>query len=111
MTSKPSSPTWRQKAAKKKERDLAKIPNEWRLPPITIDQAKTRCSIADDFIDSLLDPKTTHITNLDLPILMQMTRSGSLSAVELVTAFCKRAAYGHQLVRRLKQLVKTPIIR
>ena len=77
---------------------MNKIPVSWRLPAYVIDQAKERRSIADDFIDSLLDPESRRITNLEVPTLMEMTGNGSLSAVSLATAFCKRAAYGHQLV-------------
>lgn len=94
---------WQTIAAQKRERerDMAKIPPEWRLPQDVLDQSRLRRSIADDFIDSLLDSDSKSLTNLDAPAVMAMTANGSLTAVRLTTAFCKRAAYAHQLNRNL----------
>ncbi|RSM07168.1 hypothetical protein CDV31_008720 [Fusarium ambrosium] len=99
-----ASVSWQETAARKRQQDLAKIPTPWRLSPDVIEQAKQRRSIADDFIDGLLDSDTRRITNLDVPALMELTGNGSLSAVCLTTAFCKRAAYGHQLNHNLLEI-------
>lgn len=101
-------PPWQELAARKRQRDLDKIPLQWKLSPQVIQQAKHRRSIADDFLDGLLDSETRLITNWDVPALMAMTGNGSLSAVSLVTAFCKRAAFGHQLVRHPGMVHFTP---
>ena len=77
---------------------MSKIRAEWILAPDVIQQAKKERSIAGAFIESILDPDTRAITRHDVPTLMEMTCNGSLSAVRLTTAFCKRAAYGYQLV-------------
>ncbi len=95
---------WQTIAAQKRQRDMAKIPPEWRLAQDILDQAKLRRSIADEFIDSLLDSDSRSLTNLDAPALMAMTANGSLTAVRLTTAFCKRAAYAHQLNQNLLQI-------
>ncbi len=95
---------WQAIAAQKRQRDMAKIPPEWRLPQDVLDPAKLRRNIADEFIDSLLDPDSKSLTNLDAPALMAMTANGSLTAVRLTTAFCKRAAYAHQLNQNLLQI-------
>jgi amidase len=96
--------SWQTIAAQKRERDMAKIPAEWRLPQEVLDRARQQRSIADDFIDGLLDAESRSPTNPDTPALMAMTANGSLSAVRLTTAFCKRAAYAHQLNKNLLQI-------
>jgi amidase len=35
---------------------------------------------------------------MDVPELVARMKDGLLTAVDVVTAFCKRAAYAHQLV-------------
>jgi len=100
--------TWEDTAAHKRRLDFSKIPSEWRLPDSVLRQAQGRRSVADDFIESLLDPSTRFITSLEVPTLMEMTGNGSLSAFSLVSAFCKRAAYGHQLVRPPLAAQSTP---
>jgi hypothetical protein len=103
--------SWQTIAADKRQSDMAKIPTQWRLPQQVLDDARAwrrrglaarqRRSVADGFLDSLLDSESySRLTNLDPPTLMAMTANGSLTAVRLVTAFCRRAAYAHQLVRR-----------
>lgn len=63
-----------------------------------IDNAKRRRSIVGEFIEGLLDTETHRITSLDPVDIVEGTSNGSLSAVQVVKAFSKRAAIGHQLV-------------
>ena len=91
-------------AAQKRQRGTAKIPPERRLPQDVLDQAKLRRSIADEFIDALLDSDSKFLTDLNAPALMAMTANGSLTSVRLTTAFCKRVAYAHQLNQNLLQI-------
>ncbi|KAK5659687.1 hypothetical protein OQA88_897 [Cercophora sp. LCS_1] len=100
----PKNASWQETAARKRRTDMSKIPDKWRLSKDVLDHAKQLRSIADDFIDGLLGGDTRRLTGLDVPELMRMTVTGSLTAVELTTAFCKRAAYAHQLVRWLSRL-------
>lgn len=97
--------SWREVAAAKREGELAKIPKEWRLDHATIEEAAKLRAIAGPFIESLLDDETLRITRLDPLELTECTGNGSLSAYSVVKAFCKRAAYGHQLVRTPGPLV------
>ncbi|KAK0732059.1 amidase signature domain-containing protein [Lasiosphaeris hirsuta] len=99
-----ASAPWQDVAAEKRRRDMAKIPSEWRLPQKVIDEAGQRRSVADEFIESLLDPDSRFLTGLEVPALMEMTANGSLTAVRLTTAFCKRAAYAHQLNHNLLEI-------
>ena len=62
-------------------------------------EAKTRKVIAGSFIESLLDEKTLSITRMDPVEIVESTGNGSMSAYDVVEAFSKRAAYGHQMVR------------
>ncbi|KAI1636463.1 amidase signature domain-containing protein [Biscogniauxia mediterranea] len=98
------APTWRETAARKRQENLEKIPGQWRLSEDVIRRAAKARDISDKFIDGLLDSETARITNLELPALMKMTGRGSLTAVKLVTAFCQRAAYGHQLNSNLLEI-------
>jgi amidase len=90
---------WRQIVAEKLRVDDAKIPRQWRLETHVIEKARTTKQIAGSFIEHLLDPETRSITSLDVQDLVAAMANGSLSAVKVVTAFCKRASYAHQLVR------------
>jgi len=63
-----------------------------------VSDARSRRRIAGDFIESLLDNETRDITSVDAPDLADAMANGSLTALKVVTAFCKRA---HQLVRPL----------
>ncbi|KAK5702415.1 hypothetical protein LTR17_022342 [Elasticomyces elasticus] len=96
--------SWRQVAAAKRDGELAKIPKEWRLDQTTIDEAAKLRAIAGPFIESLLDDETLRITRLDPLELTESTSNGSLSAYSVVQAFCKRAAYGHQLNHNLLEV-------
>lgn len=96
------APPWEERVATKLAKDREKIPEECRLSQSVIEEAEKRRNIADDFMDGLLDPESRKITNLEVPALMETTRDGLLSAVAVVNAFCKRAAFGHQLVGCLR---------
>jgi amidase len=90
---------WKEVVAEKLSADEAKIPEPWRLSPDVITAAKSRKQIAGDFVESLLDSETLQITSVDAPDLVAAMGNGSLTAVQVVTAYCKRAAFAHQLVR------------
>ncbi|KAL1842570.1 hypothetical protein VTJ49DRAFT_4853 [Mycothermus thermophilus] len=97
-------PEWQEKAEAKRRKDLEKIPSEWILPQAYLDEAQRQRSIADGFIDNLLKPSERELTNLDIPTLTERIERSSLSAVELVSAYCKRAAYAHQLNKTLLEI-------
>jgi len=91
--------SWQQIAAEKRQAEDDKIPREWILGPSVIAEAKTRPSLTrPPFIESLLDAETCRITLMDATDLLQQIGSGDLTAVKVVTAFCRRAAIVHQLV-------------
>lgn len=89
--------TWKPIVARKQAEQEARIPREWRLK-----------NIPSDTTSNVLDiPKTCGIltaTELqltetsDATALLQQLTSGRVKAVDVVTAFCKRAAIAQQLV-------------
>ena len=89
---------WQKIADTKRRENIAKIPQEWLLSERIIVAGQERKEIAGDFIESLLDQGTLEITSQDSEDILDLLRNGSLSALQVTTAFCKRAAYAHQLV-------------
>ncbi|KAI5918985.1 amidase signature domain-containing protein [Camillea tinctor] len=100
----PETNSWKDAVDIKVAADNAKIPKEWLLDPSVINEAKNRQSIAGEFIESLLDDKTRQITSMDVIDLVQNMSEGKLKATQVVTSFCKRAAYAHQLSNLLLEI-------
>ena len=96
--------SWQTKAAAKREATFAKIPKDWLLPTDVLETAKRRRSIVGDFIEDLLDEDTRAITRRTSEDNLALMRQGSLTAVEHVEAFCKRAAFAHQLNSNLLEI-------
>ncbi|KAL4871744.1 hypothetical protein BDV12DRAFT_206028 [Aspergillus spectabilis] len=98
------SARWQHVASEKREANLAKIPPEWILEPQILEDGRSRHSIVGDYIENLLDAKSQYVTDMDIPELVARMENGTLTAVEVVTAFCKRAAYAHQLSNLLLEI-------
>ena len=96
---------WQHTAARQRREIMAKIPQEWILPEIVLAKGKARRKIAGEFIEGLLDLDTIEITDTDSDRLLELIANGSYSALQVVSAFCKRAAYAHQLVQPLLPLI------
>ena len=96
----PHHPYWQTVVSAKKAELAAKIPQEWVLSQTVIDDARSRRSIAGGFLDSLLDSRNGDITTREPTEIVHDIASGNLSSVDAVTAFCKRAPYTHQIVRK-----------
>jgi amidase len=79
--------SWQEMAAQKRNDNMQKIPNEWLLLQATLDDANQRRQITGDFIEGLLDAESRRITGLDVPELVDEMGTGSLTAVQVVTAF------------------------
>lgn len=92
--------SWQDKVAAKQADAWAKIPTEWRLPADILQQVEVdelnaldipaKCGILSDE-----ELKTTETP--DATALRDKLAAGELSAVEVTTAFCKRAAIAQQL--------------
>ena len=92
--------TWQDRVAAKQRDTMAKIPQDWLLSDTILSEGKKQTKIAGKFIEDLLDPETRGITGRDSDEILELIATGSLSALEVILAFCKRAAYAHQLVSK-----------
>lgn len=90
--------SWHEIVQQKLQADRAKILAAWLLEDKVVQEGKTMRRIAGDLIESLLDSGTLRITAMDVPELTQRMGTAALTAVQVVTAFSKRAAYAHQIL-------------
>ncbi|CAL1695906.1 unnamed protein product [Somion occarium] len=93
---------WQDVVAEKRRRQKAAIPNEWLIPPI--EQGRT--NVLDIPIScGLLSPQEAEITTTsDVYLLLGKLARGEWSAVDVTTAFCKRAVIAHQLTNCLTEI-------
>jgi amidase len=98
---------WRGVSDAKKAEQAARIPAEWKLhpseyPPLgTIDVRPVAES------SGILSDRELKITgdSYDATSLAAAIANGKYTAEEVVTAFCKRAAIGHQLCNNLTEIM------
>lgn len=88
-------PSWSDLAADKKSRQQEAIPREWLITPppettLNVTGFPGRCG--------LLTPQELAITIEDVDILLKKLANGEWSAVNVTTAFYKRAIVAQQLV-------------
>lgn len=98
-------PAWQEKAAAKRAEADAKIPSEWRLPAEVLEQTKDNQSVLDVPAKcGLLSKAELAITEIqDATALRDKLAAQELTAIEVVTAFCKRAAIAQQLTSCLTE--------
>ena len=88
---------WKEHVADKLRRRDATIPSEWAISPLPESQANVM-----DVPGScgLLSDEELEITTVsDVSVLLGKLAAGEWSAVEVTTAFSKRAVIAHQAVR------------
>ncbi|KAL2421626.1 Amidase [Exophiala dermatitidis] len=103
----PSLQPWQKIHLSKKAQQAARIPQEWLLKPEdfpsegTVDLRPVAASCG------ILSDRELLITgdHYDATSLAAAIAEGTYSAVEVVTAFCKRAAIGHQLCNNLTEIM------
>lgn len=99
--------TWQRVSDAKKAEQAARIPSEWKLhpseyPPVgTIDVRPVAKS------SSILSDRELKITgeSYDATSLAAAIANAIYTAEEVVTAFCKRAAIGHQVCNNLTEIM------
>lgn len=100
---------WRELAAAKRASVSSKIPAEWRLPAATtasLSETSTHSVLDVPRLSGLLTPRELELTEAyDATGLVELMSSGAASSVEVVTAFCKRAAIAHQCVNCLTEIM------
>ncbi|PSN60281.1 amidase [Corynespora cassiicola Philippines] len=105
----PPIANWEQVAASKRASVAKKIPSEWRLPSSVTSQISENSylSVLDVPRSSgLLTEKELELTErYDATALVELMSAGTVKSVDVVTAFCKRAAIAHQTVNCLTEIM------
>ncbi|KAJ4144885.1 hypothetical protein LMH87_003753 [Akanthomyces muscarius] len=98
---------WETKAAERRQQLSNAIPGDWRLKPELLGELKTPLEQSDNNVlelgfckrSGILSEKELGITeSYKVSELLGALASGQLTALEVTTAFCKRAAIAHQLL-------------
>ena len=89
---------WQKTAMEKKRQIHDQIPKDWLLSRSILEKAQQQKQLSGAFIESLLDDATKSITSLISQELLESMASGSLTAVQVTQAFCRRSAVAHQIV-------------
>lgn len=92
---------WKDEAEAKKKKIDETIPEVWRIQANLTDISAM--SVPKD--SGLLTTDELLITETSATDLVKKLAGGELSSVAVTTAFCKRAAIAHQLVRSPKRFV------
>lgn len=90
---------WEALAATKRANTLKKIPEAWRLTPVDLEKVKGQRDLTGPFIQQFLTAGEVSITSKESVNIVNDIKGGRLTAVQVTTAFCKRAAVAHQIVR------------
>ncbi|KAM0492707.1 hypothetical protein ACHAP8_009725 [Fusarium lateritium] len=89
--------SWESRAAAKRAETLDKIHPEWRLSPKDLERARQQRDITGPFIQQFLNEDEASITSMTSAPILEALGDRKLSAVQVATAFCKRAAMAHQI--------------
>ncbi|KAK7953856.1 hypothetical protein PG988_014550 [Apiospora saccharicola] len=90
--------SWEELAADKRAATLDKIPKSWRLSESDLLDAKKQRDLTGSFICKFLTEEAIAITAQSTTQIASEIQAGHLSAVQVATAFCRRAAIAHQTV-------------
>ncbi|CZR55783.1 related to general amidase [Phialocephala subalpina] len=90
-------PNWQRIASMKRAAIHDSIPKQWLLDNGTLQRCKEQKKLTGSFIEGLLDPETVEITTLDSVDIVEKIRSGNFTSLQVMRAFCWRAAISHQL--------------
>ncbi|TQV99563.1 fatty-acid amide hydrolase [Cordyceps javanica] len=98
---------WENRAAARRQQLGNAIPSEWRLKSELLDELKKPLEESDNNVlelgfcqrSGILSEKELNITeSYTVSQLLEALACGKLTALEVTTAFCKRAAIAHQLL-------------
>ncbi|KAF9045065.1 general amidase [Panaeolus papilionaceus] len=96
------STQWQDLVAQKRRQQAASIPTAWVLPNPPSQDVLNVIGVPETC--GLLSAKEIEITNSHVADILQRLASGSWTAVEVTTAFGKRAVIAHQLVNCLTEI-------
>ncbi|KAM0376448.1 hypothetical protein ACHAPY_007781 [Fusarium culmorum] len=89
--------TWESRSAAKRAETLDKIRPEWRLSPEDLERTRQQRNITGPFIQQFLEEGDVSVTSMTSAPILKALGEGKLSAVQVASAFCKRAAVAHQI--------------
>ena len=90
---------WKTKAETKRNAILQSIPKKWHLDKIP--SREEQKDVTGSYIQQFLSSEEIQITETDAVGIANKVASGEWSAVDVIAAFCHRAAIAHQLVSTL----------
>jgi amidase len=90
--------TWEDIGKRARAQLLESIPSEWRLPEDKLPPADQGDVLDVPIKSGLFSEREILITTSSATHIVDTIASGEWTAVEVTTAFCKRAAVAHQLV-------------
>ncbi|GKU21475.1 unnamed protein product [Fusarium langsethiae] len=97
--------SWENRAAAKRAETLDKIRPEWGLSTIDLDRACRQRDVTGPFIEQFLDEGDISITSMTSTPILKALKERKLLAVQVATAFCKRAAIAHQINNCLHEVL------
>ncbi|KAH6910604.1 general amidase [Coprinopsis sp. MPI-PUGE-AT-0042] len=107
-------PSWRRKVEEKRARQRACIPDDWIIPTDKMPSYKCKNVMSIPESCGILTEREIEITRCQgaaekvqrdgVDVLLKKLREGEWSAVEVTTAFAKRAVIAHQLVNCLTEI-------
>lgn len=92
-----ATPSWKLVATRRQTEINNAIPPEYLLPQGMLEALEHRIELPET--SGMLTGRELEITALSATRLLQLLHNGTYTAVEVTTAFCKRAAIAHQAVR------------
>lgn len=90
--------SWQARAKAKVAQIHSRIPKEWTLDQVDLENAKNQRDLTGSFIESFLDDREVDIIRNDSLQLVEKIRSQRHTAVEVVQAYCRTAAIAQQIV-------------
>ncbi|CAG7555245.1 unnamed protein product [Fusarium equiseti] len=99
-----SQGSWKDRAAAKRAETLNKIRPEWRLSDDDLERANQQRDITGPFIEQFLDQDEISMTSMTSVPLLKTLAERKWSAVQVATAFCRRAAVAHQINNCLHEI-------
>ena len=90
--------SWQARAKAKVAEIHSRIPKEWTLDQVDLDNARHQRDLTGPFIESFLTDREVDIIRNDSLQLVEKIKCQDHTAVEVVQAYCRTAAIAQQIV-------------
>lgn len=90
--------SWKDIAAAKRAEVRASIPTQWIKESLKDDMKQAEYCNTCDYLDTIVPASELAVTKLTMLDLQEKISTGQLTAVQVTTAFCHRAALAHQIL-------------